>query len=330
MSKGFFRRWALATVVLTLAVIVLGAYVRLNHAGLGCPDWPGCYGHITWPNQQHEVDHAESIWPERPVEAPKAAKEMAHRYLVGILGPMIVVLAVLAWRRRREPNQPWLIPLLAVAVVIFQAVLGMWTVTWKLKPIVVTAHLLGGMSTFALLFWTWLRVRTWPPSVLRPVALRPWIILGLVLVGIQIALGGWVSTNYAALACPDFPTCQGSWWPALDFREAFILWRGIGVDYEGGVLDGPARAAIHIVHRIGALVVCAYLLWLGWRLWRSGGRGWVALLIGLLLLQISLGIGNVIFGLPLPLATAHNGVAALLLGCLLALLAASRAERLPS
>lgn len=330
MSKVFFQRWALATVIITVCVIVLGAYVRLSHAGLGCPDWPGCYGHITWPNQPHEVDHAESVWPERPVETHKAAKEMAHRYLVGVLGPMIVLLAVFAWRRRHEAGQPLLIPLLAVAVVIFQAVLGMWTVTWKLKPLVVTAHLLGGMSTFALLWWTWLRVHDWRAGVLRPLALRGWIILGLVLVGVQIALGGWVSTNYAALACPDFPTCQGRWWPAMDFNEAFVLWRGIGVDYEGGVLDAPARAAIHVVHRIGAIVVASYLLWLGWRLWRAGGRGWAGLLVGLLVVQVALGIGNVVFGLPLPVATAHNGVAALLLGCLLALLAASRQDRLPT
>ncbi len=328
MSKTLFRRFALATAIVTLLVIVLGAYVRLSHAGLGCPDWPGCYGHITWPTQPDDVQRAAEVWPERPLEVPKAIKEMAHRYLVGVLGPMIVVLAWMAWRRRHEPGQPLVVPLLLVAVVLFQAVLGMWTVTWKLKPLIVTAHLIGGMTTFALIVWTWLRVH--PTALLRvPLqSLRPWIVTALVLVAAQITLGGWVSTNYAALACPDFPTCQGSWWPAMDFREAFVLWRGIGVDYEGGVLDASARAAIHVVHRLGAIVLTVYLLWLGWRLYRHGAGTLAGFMLGLLALQLTLGIANVVFGLPLAVATAHNGVAALLLGSVLALLAASQPVRL--
>ncbi len=222
---------------------------------------------------------------------------------------------------RLDPVPPWRVAVVAFAVVIFQAMLGMWTVTLLLKPVVVMAHLLGGMLTFALLGYIALRLADPPAPSREQLALKRVVIGALILLAAQIALGGWTSANYAALACgADFPKCAGAWWPATDFREGFVLWRGIGVNYEGGVLDGAARAAIQIVHRIGAVVVFGYILAMAWLAWRRGLRTLGALAGVLLCSQVALGIGNVKLLLPLPVATAHNGVAALLLLSLIALL----------
>ena len=214
-----------------------------------------------------------------------------------------------------------------LAVIIFQALLGMWTVTWLLKPIVVMAHLLGGMTTFCLLVF--LACRASPNAGIdlpATVRIKPMLIVGLVLVGLQIALGGWVSANYAALACgTNFPHCLGSWAPPTDFREAFILWRGIGVDYEGGVLDAPARVAIHLTHRVFALVVAGHLIALGFKLRRIPEiAGWGKAIWILLAAQVGLGILNVVNGLPLKVAVAHNAGAAILLFALVSLLARIR------
>lgn len=221
--------------------------------------------------------------------------------------------------------------LVALGVIVFQAMLGMWTVTLLLKPIVVTGHLLGGMTTLALLGYAALRFAGAGANDDALRGLRRWVTLGIVLLAGQIALGGWTSSNYAALACgfgdAAFPHCLGQWWPAADYHQGFILWRGIGVDYEGGVLDGAARTAIQMVHRLGALVVTAYLLWLGWRLARRGLRVCAGAIVAALVCQVLLGISNVHFGLPLPVATAHNGTAALLLLTLVATLA--RTQRRP-
>jgi heme a synthase len=208
---------------------------------------------------------------------------------------------------------------LALAVIIFQAMLGMWTVTLLLKPIVVMGHLLGGMTTFGLLAYTALRLNGVGSADNQHASLRSAVVLGIVLLAFQIALGGWTSANYAALACgTDFPTCLGQWAPPTDFHQAFVLWREIGVNYEGGILDMAARSAIQITHRIGALVVFCYLGWLSYRLVRDGFRlGGVAVAV-VLVIQVMLGISNVHFGLPLPVATMHNGGAALLLFTLLA------------
>lgn len=313
-----FRRIALIATVLALCVTVLGAYVRLSHAGLGCPDWPGCYGYLGVPTKDHQVAQANAVFPERPLETDKAWKEMVHRYLAGILGLLILGLALLAWRRRREPGQPLALPLFLLGLVIFQALLGMWTVTLLLKPVVVMAHLLGGLATLALLGWLTLRqggiVQAAGEIEDRP--LRPWVLLGLLVIIGQIALGGWTSANYAALACPDFPTCQTQWWPAMDFKEAFILWRGLGISYEGGVLANDARVTIHMMHRLGAAIVLVYMGWLGWRILTTARsqvlRGTSLIMLLLLVAQIGLGIANVVLSLPLPVAVAHNGVAALL------------------
>ncbi|MBM4226539.1 MAG: heme A synthase [Gammaproteobacteria bacterium] len=306
---------ALLLPLLAFTVIVKGAYVRLTDAGLGCPDWPGCYGQLLVPETAQEITDAESL-AARPLETGKAWAEMIHRYMASGLGALILLLAWLAWRRRHT-HQPW-VALSLVPLVMFQGLLGMWTVTLLLKPLVVALHLLGGFTLLSLLWWNLLEVhgasRASPES--RAVAdLRPWALFAMLMVFAQAFLGGWTSTNYAALACTDFPRCHGQWWPDMDFANGFVLWRGLGVNYEFGVLDTPARTAIHFTHRLGAVVVCLTLLWLFLRT-RSlppAGRtiGWC--ILGLLALQIALGVTNVVRGLPLPVAVMHNGVAALLL-----------------
>lgn len=327
MPNSSYLTLSFFTTLLALAVMLLGAYVRLSDAGLGCPDWPGCYGQLQAPTTPSDIRAANAAYPERPVDQAKAWKEMAHRYLAGGLGLGILALAVLAWRRRHLPGQLLAIPLALVAVVVFQALLGMWTVTLLVKPAVVTAHLLGGLLTAALLWWLTLRQGPWltnpPPPRLR--RLRPWAWAGLGILVVQIALGGWTSSNYAAMGCTEFPTCYGGqWWPTTDFKEAFVLWRGVGVDYEFGVLDSAARTAIHLTHRLGALLTLAVLGLLGWQVVRRArnreqrGVGWALLLV--LGMQIGLGIANVIAQLPLPVAVAHNGGAALLVLVLLTLL----------
>jgi cytochrome c oxidase assembly protein subunit 15 len=325
-----FQRLAWAATGLALVVIVAGAWVRLTHAGLGCPDWPGCYGMVSWPSSAEHVDRANAEWGHlRMVESGKAFREMFHRYLAGFLGLVILALAFLGWKNRSRPGQPVVLPMVILALVIFQAALGMWTVTLLLKPAIVTAHLLGGMTTFGLLLWLSLcsSPRASPPT-LPARAQRTAVIVALTVVCVQIALGGWVSTNYAALACTGFPTCHGEWWPNMNFSEGFRIWRGIGVDYEGGVLDEPARVAIQMVHRIWAVVVTAVMAWLLVRLWRAEDLRKLAVVAGTVLLaQISIGIYNVVGGLPLANAVAHNGMAAILLGLLLLLLDKTRVRR---
>lgn len=331
MSSRLFQRLAFTATALTLIVIVLGAWVRLTDAGLGCPDWPGCYGRIAWPATAEAAERAGLAWGHAAMDHGKALREMIHRYAAGLLGLLVATLAIVAWRQRRQPGQPLILPTLLVALVGFQAMLGMWTVTLLLKPVVVLAHLLGGMATFALLWWLTLRTRRAhrdPPIQVR--RLRGLIVFALGALVVQIALGGWVSANYAALACPDLPTCQGRWWPETDFREAFVLWRGIGVDYEGGMLDQPARAAIHIAHRIGAVALTAVFAWLVWRALRTPALARVGLVLGVLLIaQILIGLNNVAGGLPLANAVAHNTVAAALLGMLVYLLHRSTPGRVP-
>ena len=244
-----------------------------------------------------------------------------HDYAVsGVFSIVAIALPLIAAFRLDRPA-PWRVAIAVLAVVVFQAMLGMWTVTLLLKPVVVMGHLIGGLLTFSLLSYVALKLTATHQPTAAQRALRGAIVLGLVLLACQIALGGWTSANYAALACGfDFPHCMNQWWPPTDFHEGFVLWRGVGVNYEGGVLDAPARAAIQIAHRIGAGVVFCYLGWLAFRLARVGLRG-LAIALGVLLLaQVSLGIGNVKLGLPLPVATAHNGVAALLLFALIATL----------
>ena len=253
--------------------------------------------------------------------------------LLAATGEMILLAAALRWWRQggsKTATGDSLPPIAALllAVIVFQALLGMWTVTWLLKPIVVMGHLLGGLATFALLAWLAWRATDRPIRVPDAVLLRKLVAVGLALLVVQVALGGWTSANYAALSCgTDFPRCVGRWWPPHDFAAGFVLWRGIGVDYEGGVLDGAARIAIHMSHRMMAVVVFAYLLWLAVRLLRSPGLFGQGVLLGVLLVaQVSLGIANVKLALPLPVAVMHNAGAALLLFVLVSLLARLRAR----
>jgi cytochrome c oxidase assembly protein subunit 15 len=327
--SALLRATAVAAFALCLCVVVLGAYVRLSNAGLGCPDWPGCYGHLTPSAAAADARTATAPLAGRPLQVGKAWREMLHRYAAGTLGCLILLLTVMgiAWRRERIVPPGFVTALLAIVAV--QGLLGMLTVTWQLTPLIVSLHLLFGFTTLSLLWWLvltlWLR-RPRSPDILHTrglVAARRLALLGLIVLGLQVALGGWTSSNYAAIACPDFPTCQGSWWPPADFRSAYVLWGGLGINYEGGVLDNPARIAIHLSHRFGALaaslaLLTAALAALRVRALRPAGVTGALLLLALAL-QLLIGISMVRAGFPLWLATAHNAGAALLLLATLAL-----------
>ena len=314
--KSWFTRINLLAVILAFGVVTLGAYVRLSDAGLGCPDWPGCYGQVVAPHPEHE--EALEAFPGAQIDTGKAWKEMIHRYLAGILGLLILALAIIAIRNRHDPTQQVKLPLFLVALVIFQALLGMWTVTLLVAPSIVTLHLLMGMLTLGLLWWQYLNSSYLGPVYIGSIPttnLKPWASIALLVVFAQIALGGWVSTNYAALHCPDFPTCQTAWWPPMDF-SAFDIFHEIGVNYEGGRLTNDQGVAVQVVHRIGAVVTLLYIGILGLVASKRSNlayrnAGYAMLLI--VVMQFLLGISNVIYVLPLPLAVAHNGGAALLL-----------------
>ncbi|MFK8029242.1 MAG: heme A synthase [Gammaproteobacteria bacterium] len=319
-----YHQAVLLTTLLALTVIVAGAWVRLTDAGLGCPDWPGCYGNLLVPELNEDIQKANEAYPERPVETGKAWREMIHRYMASTLGLFILVLAATAIaRKRHDPLQPVKVPVALLFLVIFQGMLGMWTVTLLLKPLIVMGHLIGGMSTLSLLVWLAWQTR-YPEAVsLTPEArearqpVMRIAAVALTLLFVQLMLGGWTSTNYAALSCPDFPTCQNQWVPeGADYAEGFVLWRGLGIDYEGGVLEHPARVAIHFVHRLGAIVVSLVLIWMAIVLMRRGGRQARLAAIAtkvFLIAQISIGIVIIKLALPLSWAVAHNGNAALLL-----------------
>jgi heme a synthase len=311
-----------------VCVVILGAFTRLKDAGLGCPDWPGCYGHFLWPETSEQIAQASALYPDMPFEHEKAWPEVIHRYFAGTLGLLIIGINIIAWRKRHLPNQPQRLPLFLLALVIAQGMFGMWTVTLKLWPQVVTAHLLGGFTTLSLLWLLSLRLRNdhWPqPTV--PLhywrQLKPLALLGLVLVVLQIMLGGWTSSNYAALACPDLPTCQGRWLPPMDFLHGFNIFQEIGPNYLGGQMDGSGRVAIHFAHRVGAMVVVLYLAWLLSRLYKHAGgpqlRRQAHVILALLVVQVALGLSNIIWSLPLAVAVAHNAGGALLLLSLVSL-----------
>ena len=351
----WMRGLALFGVLLCFGVVVLGAYVRLTDAGLGCPDWPGCYGHVS-PVGAEESPGSQAQFPGRPLQPGKAWHEMIHRYAAGTLGCVIIVLAALAITARSPQIRPRLpnvagrgYGLLLFATVIVQALLGMLTVTWLLKPLIVTLHLIFGMTTLGLLWWLWLRLQqrprgtvhlqtvpargatTWS-SAASAARIAYWLaVLGIVVLAVQFFLGGWTSANYAAVACPDFPQCQASWWPHTDFRHAFILWRGLWINYEGGILANAARVAIHFAHRLGALAVTltflAAALFVIGRPSLAAARTRAYLVLAALGLQLAIGISMVLKAFPLWLTTAHTAGAALLLMAILALLAKLHAVR---
>lgn len=323
-----YRTLLLATVAMTFALIVLGAYVRLSDAGLGCPDWPGCYGHVTVIHASDHINAALAENPDGPVSFAKAWKEMIHRYFAGIVGLCIIGIAVIAWRNRREAaTAPWLATLL-IGVVVLQGMFGKWTVTMLLKPAIVTGHLIGGLTVLALLVWLYARTLT-PSRTVAPAALRAFAALAFVVLAAQITLGGWVSTNYAALACADLPTCRGAWIPDMDIRNGFHVIRELGVDADGDTLAIEALTAIHWVHRVGAVIAALVIGALGFALRRSGYRRLGGALLGVLTLQFLLGLANVWFSLPLPVAAAHNGGAAALVILMVLINYRVRANALP-
>ncbi|MDN7125570.1 COX15/CtaA family protein [Pseudidiomarina terrestris] len=306
------------SLILALVVIVLGAYTRLTDAGLGCPDWPGCYGHLSVPMDVDKAAAAQALFPDSPLEHEKAWNEMIHRYAAGTLGLFILFIAISALvKARKHAETPVKLPLFLLALVIFQAALGMWTVTLNLQPLVVMGHLLGGFSTLALLYLLRLRLKRihlpMGDAKMRPLA--SFALFALLVVVAQIALGGWVAANYAALACTDLPICEGDWQSQLDVAGAFSVPEA--VTYQYGAHDYAERMTMHVAHRIGAiitLIVVGILLWRGFNRAQSAvirsSLNWVGLA---LVVQIALGLSNVIFMLPLSVAVAHNLVGALLL-----------------
>lgn len=314
-----------AALVLAVCVVILGAYTRLTEAGLGCPDWPGCYGHLTVP-QSHQIEQAQAKFPNQPLEAEKAWNEMIHRYLAGTLGLLIFLIAVLTHRRANQASDAGWRKLkkhayVLLLLVVFQALLGMWTVTMMLMPLVVMGHLLGGFTLFVLLLLFERRLTHLERARLEPVAtnrVKFGLVAGFVLF-VQVALGGWTAANYSALACTQLPFCEGDWVAQLSVAEAFSL-PPESATYQYGVLSYQARATIHVFHRIGALVTAAVLLlWFVPLIKNNRGRLQSIAVGGVVLLsaQVLLGLANVVFSLPLMVAVLHNAVALLLLSCLL-------------
>ena len=311
------RKLVFVSILLALVVVALGAYTRLTHAGLGCPDWPTCYGLIDVPETAEQIAKAELAYPDRQVEPAKAWNEMIHRYFAGTLGLLILAIAFLSIKNRGQ-GTPLRLPLLILVIVIFQAALGMWTVTMLLKPAIVTLHLLGGMLTLALLWWTTLTHRMTQnkksSDLIAPKNIKIWALFALFIVYFQIALGGWTSSNYAGLACPDFPTCQNQWFPKMELAASFNLTDISEHNYTGGLLSSRSKVTIHVIHRITALILFVSIITLLLQMWQSPPlKQQAKILLGLTLLQITLGIANAVLMLPLPLALAHNTVAALLL-----------------
>lgn len=318
-----YRKLAWVTLFLTFDLIMFGAFTRLTDSGLGCPDWPGCYGHAN-PLQAHSaISAAEAAMPTGPVTVMKAWIEMIHRYLAMGIGVLIIALMVSAWRmwlvRREHKINPWL-PTMLLVFVCIQGAFGAWTVTLKLQPIIVTIHLLLGMGLLAMLVWLAARQSNHRPVAQGALALRGTALLAAVLLLIQLALGGWVSTNYAALACLDFPLCHGSVVPQMDFRNGFALWRHLGKTASGDFLPFPALTAIHWVHRSFAFIVIAVLGWLALRALRIEGLRktgrWILIV---LTLQFATGVSTIFLEWPLALAVLHNGGAALLVALLVML-----------
>jgi len=321
-GKNKYHRLVAVTVFLTFDLIMFGAFTRLTDSGLGCPDWPGCYGHANPFQAKEHIDAAEAALPTGPVTTSKAWIEMIHRYLAMAIGVLIIAMCVMAWRNwraaQRNPGQgagadtPWF-PLFLLFFVCLQGAFGAWTVTLKLQPAIVTIHLLLGMGLLALL--AWLNASQSGHGIVGPGAasLRlPALAAGIVL-ALQIALGGWVSTNYAALACTEFPTCQGALVPPMDVEHGFTLWRELGKTAAGEYLPFPALVAVHWVHRTFAFIVVALVGWVGWRALKVPGLQrtgrW---LLGALALQFATGLLTIFLKWPLALAVAHNGGAALL------------------
>lgn len=301
------------SVLLAIIVVMMGAYTRLTDAGLGCPDWPGCYGFITVPQSDEHVAAAEQAFPERPVEPHKAWNEMIHRYLASTLGLMIMIIFVMSILNK-DHHRPFKLPLFLLLLVMFQGALGAWTVTMNLMPIVVMAHLLGGFTTLSLLYLLVLRLTPFrvPGGDSGVKGLSKLATIGLVILVLQIALGGWTAANYAATACTQLPICEADWVSNMNVSDAFSIKTGFS-NYEFGVLDYPAAMTIHVFHRIGAIITALYLIWFAVKLHKTALSAFfkklARLLILVLVIQFALGVSNVYFQLPIAVAVLHNIVA---------------------
>ncbi len=325
MNQVFVKKLAITATVFALIVVLLGAFTRLSHAGLGCPDWPGCYGFSHIPTDGADIQVANQAFPDQPYQFEKAWPEMVHRYFAGTLGLLVLALALLSLKHQNQLARSHSFGLLIL--VIFQAALGMWTVTMKLHPGIVMSHLIGGMTTLVLLASLSLRYSinfVSPVSRVHQGNYRKLTVLGLVVLAIQIILGGWTSANYAATVCYELPICQGNWLVNADFISGFTLWGHGAETYEFGILDSAGRIAIHASHRIGAMIATVVLSLLCFRLITQNenrilkklGHG----IAGLLFIQVTLGVFNIVFQLPLFNAVGHNGVGALLLLALVLLI----------
>jgi len=319
-TRGRLAALTAVTLFLTFDLIAFGAFTRLSHSGLGCPDWPGCYGEASPLGAREEIQAAMAETPGGPVTWNKAWIEMIHRYLAMTVGVLILVMAAVSWKeRQRLPFSPWW-PTLTLAWVIVQGVFGKYTVTLKLYPAIVTLHLLGGLTLLGLLAAQHAAFRQRPLAL--PAGLRAGAAATLAVLAVQVALGGWVSTNYAVLACQGFPTCNGQWWPEMELARGFTLLRGLG---EGGITH-ESLVGIHMVHRLFAVVASTALAWLAWQLWRTDQpalRRFGGVLVALWLAQLGSGLSNVVLGWPLPAALAHSAGAAALVLTLVLLLARS-------
>ena len=324
------RALSLLALFLTFDLILVGAFTRLTDSGLGCPDWPGCYGSATPLGASQAIAAAQSALPSGPVTHDKAWIEMAHRYLASGVGVLITVLTIASWvqaRRHRTAVSPWW-PTLTLAWVCVQGAFGAWTVTMKLYPAIVTMHLLLGIGLLSLLAAQSQAYESKPLPL--SAGLHAGIVVVFALSVVQVALGGWVSTNYAVLACSEFPTCQGGWWPSMDFEHGFTVLRELGAGKDGGYLPFAALTAIHMVHRIGAAVVFTAMALLVWKL-RADGRAttrrWGWAITAVAGWQFASGLSNVVLGWPLVAAVAHTGGAAALIALLTVLLVRSRQAR---
>jgi len=318
-GRGRLRALTVLTLVLTFDLVLFGAFTRLTDSGLGCPDWPGCYGSASPLGAHGDISAAQSAMPTGPVTHGKAWIEMTHRYLATAVGALITVLAVWSWRASRRDSGPGAVsPWWATATLLWvcaQGAFGALTVTMKLYPAIVTGHLLGGLGLLALLA---VQAESYRPA---PLALSGALWRGAIAVALlalaQITLGGWVSTNYAVLACRDFPTCQGAWWPPMDFDHGFTVLRELGAGRDGGYLPFAALTAIHMTHRIGAAILTLAAAAFAWRLYQAGAahsatRRYAWAIVAVLGWQIASGLGNVVLGWPLIAAVAHTGGAAAL------------------
>ena len=326
-TRGRLAALTALTMFLTFDLVVFGSFTRLTDSGLGCPDWPGCYGEVSPFGARDDIAAAQSALPGGPVSWSKAWIEMIHRYLAMTVGALILVMTVFSWsHRKRLPFSPWW-PTLTLVWVVVQGLFGKYTVTLKLYPLVVTLHLLGGLALLAMLALQHEAFRRRPLALAAGLRRGAWIVLALL--GLQIALGGWVSSNYAVLACTGFPQCNGAWWPAMDFGHGFTLLRALGEGAGGSGLTFEALVAVHMMHRLFALLALAALSWLAWRLWRApqaAARRFGAGLAALTVAQLASGLSNVVLGWPLVAALGHSaGAAGLLL--LMTLLLARSAPR---